>query len=294
MVPTPPLPTPQTPTWVIIPIRDNLAQTLDTVYDASHQSVPTRLLLVNQGSSQETRQELERLAEEHAEQIFCWSFDPQLPSLAAAWNRALDFVWSVGGEVALVANNDLRLHRHTIEVLQNVLHGADALFVSAVGVTKEQFDPNFDHLSVSAAQRGGPDFSCFLISRACHWCYRFDEGFIPCFTEDVDYHRRMMLDGSGHQIFSINLPFAHLSSQTLKQMDPEARQKVERQIQEVSRAHYVRCWGGPVNRERFMVKFDPASARDDVTTPELQARAAAGQPICGGDSPLAPATSSSD
>ncbi len=122
--------------------------------------------------------------------------------------------------------------------------------------------------------KGGPDFSCFLISRACHWKYAFDENFVPAFCEDLDYHRRLMLAGDGHKIFSVNVPYLHYASQTLKTSTPEARAAIERRIGQ-SRAYYERKWGGPVNAEIFWAPFgrEPEDRLPPCgpTTPELQA-----------------------
>ena len=281
--------------WIILPVLDNLEQAIQALSDCCAQSIPTRVLVVNQGSSTEIRQRLERLAEEH-DQIFLWSFDPALPSLSAVWNRALRFVWEVGGTEALVVNSDVRLHRDTYPALKAVQQETVALFVSGVGVAPEQFDavsplpPIWNAVVSHDAQtnqvtrtpiRGGPDFSCFLISEACHDRFPFDEGFIPAFCEDLDLHRRLMLAGEGSRIFSVNLPFLHYGSQTLMAMTPEKRAATERQITTISRAHYSSKWGGPVNQETFYVPYgvtrtwDPPSC--GPTTPEL--------PSCGPTTP---------
>jgi hypothetical protein len=274
------------PIWCVMPILAGPEMTEAAIGDLLVQSIPTRLLLINQGVDDAFRDRLERLAEQEPARIFLWSHQPPLPSLSASWNRALDFVWGTGGEVALVVNNDVRLHAETVEILSLI----DALFVSAVGVTAEQFAEASHTAGVD--QKGGPDFSCFLIHRACHERFRFDEQFIPAFCEDLDYHRRLMLAGEGQRIFSVNLPYLHLASQTLKELPEKEAARIRQQIESQSRTYYASCWGGPVNHERFVLKSDPTSARDGVTTPELQTRVMAGQPVLGGDSPMASAASS--
>jgi len=264
--------------WVVMPILNNLQMSLDAIGDCLNQSVPTRLLLINQGSDTEVREALEREAELRPDRIFLWSHVPSLPSLSASWNRALDFVWSTGGTEALVVNNDVRISSGTVEYLQKSLHRTSALFVSAVAVAEVQYDPavlfDIDRL---ISQRGGPDFSCYLISKAGHQQYRFDENFIPCYTEDLDLHRRFMLGGDGDKIFSVNLPYLHFASGTLKDMTPEKRAAKERAIGQ-SRAYYERKWGGPVNQEIFFSPFDQgvegistAGMPNPPTTPKLQA-----------------------
>ena len=152
------------------------------------------------------------------------------------------------------------------------------MFVSAVGVTKEQFNRDepsgIPSLSdgIRLTTKGGPDFSCYLITKEAHEKYPFDEAFIPAFAEDLDMHRRYMLGGDGHRNFSVNLPFHHVKggSQTLKTMTPEKKAAWEDRINKGSRAHYRSKWGGDVNAERFTIPFDVESAQDGVTTPDLQ------------------------
>jgi hypothetical protein len=265
------------PIWIVVPVLNNLAMTMDAIGDFLDQSVSTRVLVINQGSDQEVREALERQAELLPDRLFVWSHNPSLPSLSASWNRALDFVWETGGEAAVVANNDVRLNKHTVGGLLHVMEKTRALFVSAVAVTEEQFlAADLNWTAAAEGSKGGPDFSCFLISKAGHAKYRFDEQFIPCYTEDLDLHRRFMLGGDGDKIFSVNLPYLHFASGTLKQMTPEKRAAKEQAIGG-SRAYYAKKWGGDVNQETFYVPFtaesDHVAQRVHIgpTTPELQA-----------------------
>lgn len=273
-------PTETEPTWVVMPILGARQYTITAIADCLAQSVPVKILLINQGVDDDFRDELERIAEEYDDRILLWSHQPPLPSLSATWNRALDFVWEVGGTEALVVNNDVRLHPGTVSGLQEVLTGVGALFVSAVGVTAEQFaEIQGKTLQVNSAARGGPDFSCFLISQLCHLAFRFDEGFIPAFCEDCSYHRELMLAGHGADIFSVNLPYLHYASGTLKSVDAEKKAAIERTIAAGSRQHYLTSWGGPVNQEIYTVKGDPRSAREGMTNPELQRMVGEGRDI---------------
>lgn len=266
------------PVWIIMPVLSNPEMTLAAISDCLAQSVPTRLLIVLQGVHGPFRDQIEQLAEQEPA-ILVWSHDPSLPSLSATWNRALQFVWAAGGTEALVMNNDVRLHVDMVNVLKVTRMVEDALFVSAVGVTAEQFAEIQDkteaqlveHLG-QTVQKGGPDFSCFLISKEGHEKYPFDEAFIPAFCEDLDMHRRYMLGGDGERIFSINLPFLHFGggSQTIKSLDDPARAKLTRAIEAGSRRHYEQKWGGPVNAERWTIPFDSETDQDGVTTPDLQ------------------------
>lgn len=278
--------------WCVMPVLAGPEMTEAALADLLAQSIPTRVLIVNQGVDSEFRDRLERLAEQE-DRIFLWHHQPSLPSLSATWNRALDWIFGMGEPCAFVVNNDVRLHRETIEWLIQVMAREDAYFVSAVGVTAEQFtatqattysdydfwDAHSDEPSRAGQllKKGGPDFSCYLIGADCFSKYRFDEHFIPAFCEDLDYHRRLMLGGDGSRIFSISLPYLHLASQTLKQIDPDEATKIKQSIDRHSRAHYARKWGGPVNEETFMTPFGGGFSEPDkvegiyATTPYLQA-----------------------
>lgn len=275
--------------WCIMPVVAGREMTEAAINDLLAQSVPTRILVVNQAVDNDFRHRLELICEEYPDRVFLWSHEPTLPSLAATWNCALKFVWAIGGEVAFVVNNDVRLHQDTLKWLELVQVRESALFVSCVGVTADQFNPNYGYdythfFDVHSDRenagyllhRGGPDFSCFLISKECHQRFRFDENFIPAFCEDLDYHRTLMLAGEGKRIFSINLPYLHLSSQTLKHVDPHRRQHIEQTINNISRAYYARKWGGSVNQEKFYAPFGQETSRaiwlegTGPTTPELQ------------------------
>ena len=261
-----------------MPVMGGRELTDAALSDCLNQSIPTRVLLIGQGIHGEWRQHLMQVAEESDSRLLCFWHDPPLPSLSASWNRALRFVWSTGAEEALVVNNDTQLARDTVYHLRHAQVLTGGLFVSAVGVTGEQFRAACDvhgyvqTSQISTADRGGPDFSCFLITKEGHEKYPFDENFIPAYGEDCSCHREYMLGGDGDRIFSINLPFHHVDhgSGTLKSMTPEARAKHERKIGG-SREYYKRKWGpGGINHETFTIPFDPTSAQEGVTNPELQ------------------------
>lgn len=280
------------PTWVVIPAKDCVEMTTQAVLDCLSQSVPTRVLLVDQGSSRESNDAFRALAEQHHPRLLLWSHNPSLPCLSAAWNRALDFVWACGGTEALVVNNDVRLSPLTVATLHAVMLDTQAWFVSGVGVREGQFDatyiPNIaiartDRAGDTRASRGawsvetpgGPDFSCFLIAKAGHDAYRFDERFIPAYCEDLDCHRRYLLGGDGWRIFGVNLPFLHYASGTTKSYTPEQRAKFGRQYEACVQT-YARKWGGGPSKELWI--YTDCRPRDesaaytkdkDVRTPTL-------------------------
>ena len=258
---------------VIMPALNCLALTQQAVEDVLNQSIPVTLLLIDQGSDDEFRAWRNTLARTEP-RVLVWSHDPPLPSLSATWNRALRFVWEAGGSHAWVINNDVRLWDGTYQYLLDMQEETGAWFVTATGVTAGQFKTFCSHpvtprIDQPAFPLPGPDFSCYLITRECHEKYQFDESYVPGYVEDIDFHRRMMLGGDGQRIFGTGLPFQHIGSGTLND-NPKTRLRLERLIEQGSRAHHLRKWAGSgANRERFTIPFDSTSERDGVATHEL-------------------------
>lgn len=285
--------------WAIVPWLNSPEMTWQAVMDLLAQTLPTRVILVGQGVSTEDRawmdEKIDVFRPVGPPDVLPVYYQPALPSLSALWNRTLRMVWELGGESALVVNNDVRLHPQTYQYLQRVQQRERALFVSAVGVKEAGFalrDPKYVYTDYDfwdahsddpdrhgqLLSRGGPDFSCFLITEDCHTRFPFDEAFIPAYHEDLDYHRRLMLECNGHRIFSVNLPFWHLASQTLNRSTPEQQARFRAQFDRC-RQVYIEKWGGPPNQETF---WTPHGLQDEelrrasgptppVTTPDLQA-----------------------
>lgn len=255
------------PVWCVMPVLAGPEMTEAAIGDLLTQTLPTRVLVVNQGIDSAFRDRLERIAE-HEPRLLLWHHVPSLPSLSATWNAALEYIFGLGEPCALVVNNDVRLHQDMLEALVRVMTDTDALFVSAVGVTAQEFRASGQF---NTSTRGGPDFSCFLIGSDCHMRFRFDEHFIPAFCEDLDYHRRLMLAGEGSRIFSTGVPYLHLASQTLKgdYLDEEEKQRIRESIERHSRTYYARKWGGPVNEETYYTPFDRGGGEGILVNPDL-------------------------
>ena len=262
--------------WILMPHVNRPDLTQQAVQDALHQSVPTRVLLVGNGATPEAQEVGFQLAI-RSSRVQLWHYIPSLP-LAAVWNRMLQCAWDAGATEALVVNNDIRMPFQLVEALLEAQRQTDALVVTPVNVGEATYPRILPLLPLepsTLASRGGPDFSCFLITKACHEAAPFDEKFDPAFAEDLDYHRRLLLSGYGNRIFSLPIPYLHYGSQTLKTLEGEARERLETAISTKSRAHYRAKWGGDVNQETYTSPFQPESAQVGVTTPELQRRVGA-------------------
>lgn len=244
--------------WIVLVFMDTVEMMKLAVQDCAAQEglpAPPRVLAISQGSSQETRREAETCFGRIGKAVLPWWFEPALPSLSAAWNRGLDFCWALGAEEVLVTQADVRLHRSTYEALRQARLMTGALMATAVGRRAGEVDLAAELEKVSLGRRGGPDYSCYLISRECHEKYRFDEAYTPAYLEDIDHHRRIMLGGGGDRVFSVDVPYIHHAAQTLKQMSPEQNAAVQAAIGAGSRAYHARKWGGGANEELFMRPF---------------------------------------
>lgn len=252
--------------WIVMPYLNCPALTRRAIEDCLTQSIPVSLLLIDNGSQDEGRQIGDDYQRSHAN-VLCWHHDPPLPALAAVWNRALRFVWEAGGEYAWVVNNDARFHPETYEVLLEVQRATHAYFVSAVSVREGQFDPTIDlrqSLGTITESRkdgvrpegysyGGPDFSCYLITRECHRWFQFDEGFIPAYHEDNDFHRRLQLAGFGDKIFGVNVPFLHYGSGTLEG-NPKLKAGWHPKFT-ACQEYYRQKWGDLPSKEIYQTPF---------------------------------------
>lgn len=257
---------PTNPNWVVIPFLDEWDMTKATLLDCLRMRVGGRrpnIMLVSNGSSITTEDNAAMFVQA------CNELIPDVDVLLTnhpgagiplnhAWNIALWQIWEFGGQRALVVNNDVELHNWTFTKLWTVMLQAQALFVTGIGVTPEQFAEATGALHTEDSggvlwpgNRGGPDFSCFLIRKECHERYPFDPHFT--FAGDWDYHRRLIVGGDGELIFGVNVPYLHLGngSQTLKRLrvtDPDRAAQIERTADE-HRALYAEKWGGTFGQE---------------------------------------------
>lgn len=158
-------------------------------------------------------------------------------SVAGCWNRALKWLFVEHGvPYALVTNNDVVLRPDSYRWL--VADGG--VFVTCVGkrdaqcVEPPHIEPN------PANKRPHPDFSCYLIRRECFdKVGAFDENFKRAFYEDNAYH--LLMYRAGIRAESLELPFYHYGSATIKHCDPRERLEIQRQSQK--------------NKEYFKEKF---------------------------------------
>lgn len=245
---------------VIIPFIDCLEESDDALQDALAQlDRQADVLLIDQASGPDAALWAQNRALAFPARVKVWRHAPPMPSLAATWNTALDYAWELGHQDAMVWNNDIRVRAGMYADLRLLQAARDLWFASPVNC-RDQADPHVwktvpEHLG--DVTLGGPDFSCFLITKECHARYRFDERFQPAYHEDGDYHRRQWLGGDGVKIAGCTLPYLHYGSRTIHRSN-EALHAFSRQF-EACRQRYIDKWGGVPHHERKIV---PDSAED--------------------------------
>lgn len=158
-------------------------------------------------------------------------------SLAKCWNIGLKTLLRSGYKEALVINNDVELRPDTYELLSG--YGAD--FVTGVGTSTDIACQGVrDAADLESTENNHPDFSCFMIRKTVTdrvgW---FDEDYYPAFYEDNDYHVRM--HRAGIRAVSVDVPFLHHGSQTIKQAEPGEQKLIMRYAD--------------LNKERFRQKY---------------------------------------
>lgn len=160
-------------------------------------------------------------------------------SVAACWNYGLRWAFSHGIKHVLVANNDVVLRPDTYRIL--VADGGP--FVTGVGVnTTEQAAEAPEPQN----RRPFPDFSCFLIRREVFERVQFDERYLVAFGEDCRMHKQM--HDMGISAYCIGVPFLHVASGTLKNAEPEERERICQQAdrnRELFRQTYGVAVGSP-------------------------------------------------
>lgn len=243
---------------IICPVRNNLHLTRKAVASFQSQDIDggVHIIVVNNASTDGTSQWLQM--QRNVAQMY---HDPPL-AVSASWNRALEHVFGMGAEYALVVNNDVVLRPDTYRHLVEDGGG----FVTAVGSRDtEKIRPN-QYIGTSGVpeiaddmpngylppdpskKRPHPDFSCYLIRRRVYeQVGPFDENFLCAFGEDWDYHVR--LHKAGITAYCIDLPFLHYGSMTIKNAEPAEIRRIQIQAEK--------------NREYFKKKHGMAGASED-------------------------------
>lgn len=226
--------------WALMLTYNLLSFTRDAVATALEQDVPMRLLVMDDGSTDGTINYLRTL---HPKvQLVTYKG----AGVSYLWNRGLAYLFDTH-EVpyVLVLNNDIRLRPDTFRLL-----AADGgQFVTCVGTSS---GASFPGGVPSGRKRPHPDFSAYMIR---HECWKkvgpFDES-MKIYASDGDMHLR--LHRAGIEAVSLDLPFFHVASGTLKEADPEDRGRILAQAQ-ADRAAFSRKWGFEMGSSEYYATF---------------------------------------
>jgi GT2 family glycosyltransferase len=135
--------------------------------------------------------------------------------VSAAWNK----IFATHPDYIVISNDDVVLHKHTLERLVDAADTTDAEFLYP-------------------AHAEGAMFCVFLLKKAAYARVGpFDENFWPAYFEDNDYHRRMKLA----DVKELGVPEAtydHIGSASLEQGPDHHRNFL------LNRAYYQAKWGG--------------------------------------------------
>lgn len=239
--------------WILCLTKNNLHLTRNAVRTFLDQDIgDVKVLLIDDNSTDGT---LNWAWGQH--NVVIMPMFGEESGVAAMWNRGLGFIFGDGvssfEDHALVCNNDVELRPDTYHRL--VADGGG--FVTAVGSQdRKKITPDdAGCLSVPDpnATRPHPDFSCYLIRKETYTKVGpFDENFKVAFCEDWDYHVRLHKAGIG--AICIDLPFLHLSSQTVRNSSPAEQDRIYTQAKR-NREYFAQKWGVEGGSEEYYALF---------------------------------------
>lgn len=244
----------QSPSFIIMPIYNCLALTRDAIASCLAQDIPggVRVLAVidrgDDGVVHWLRAQHPRV--QTVEAPGC--------GVSKAWNLGLEHVFDwLKLPHALVVNSDVRLRPDTYRRLVD----DGGLFVTCVGTSSGAKFPGGEPTNKT---RPHPDFSCFLIRREC-WSRvgQFDDS-MRIYCSDGSYHLRM--HHAGINAYCIDLPFWHYASGTLKQTDPDDRERILKIAQRDREAFKLR-WGFEMGGTEYYDQFSSKSEAPTASEP---------------------------
>ena len=197
----------------IVPVRVSISMTRACFNSLHEQDLATTILAIDNGSTDGCSQYLRSTRVE----LITY---PRPIGLSRLWNNALSMAFDqMGLPYVLMVNNDTVLRPDTIRWL--VADGGP--FVTGIGVSSMEQTRTTD----ATNRRNHPDFSCYLIRKEV-WdtIGGFDESMVT-WASDNDYHVRM--HQAGIDAHCIGVPFYHVASGTLKNVDNDTRDALQKQ-----------------------------------------------------------------
>jgi GT2 family glycosyltransferase len=232
---------------VLLLAHNNLNLTRRCVASIRAQDVPTKIYLLDNGSTDGT---YEWASEEEKEEINYTRF-PQNRGVSFGWNHILGWLFDKPAiaEHCLCIGTDTIIPPWFFRVLLTYL--SDAVpFITGVAV--DDYDLAMNPDAIPEPLTPCPDFSGFLISRKC-WevVGRFDES-MKHYSSDQDYHIRAWRKGV--PLYKVNVRFYHEISSTLKFAEPMDRYEIQMQADK-DRARLREKWGAPAGGPAYEALF---------------------------------------
>ena len=229
--------------WIVMPIYECLALTRDAIATCLAQDIPggVQVLAVidrgTDGVAHWLRAQGPRV--QVVEAPGC--------GVSKAWNLGLNYIFNtLEAPHALVINSDVRLRPDTYRLLV----GDGGGFVTCVGTSS---GAKFPGGTPSGRVRPHPDFSCFLIRRELRDRIGPFDSAMRIYCSDGDYHLRMQK--SGLSAYCIDLPFYHYASGTLKNADPDDRERILK-IAAADREVFTAKWGFEMGSSEYYEQFN--------------------------------------
>lgn len=230
---------------------------------ADGHGVKTRILLIDNASTDETREEAGKLVSEvfsHKRNEERWGFQKSV-------NFGVNDAWERGFDYAFVVNNDIVLHPEAIWRLAEAFERSRALdgvelptaMLTCMDVRGEtEPDKLADIVAIEkedVEESPHPNFSAFMIDKRC-WeeVGEFDEAFAPAYFEDNDYHYRIKLAGMAAWVHPPAM-FYHYGSRTTNEAGENGKQVVTGRQFEQNIATYLGKWGGKPGEEAYETPY---------------------------------------
>ena len=211
---------------VLIVTHNCIALTHHCVKSVEKQSISTTISIIDNGSTDGTREWLLESPYEYLIRI-------GNKGVSSAWNIGLTELFKAGAEHVLVVNNDTVLPPWFYQRLVDF----DTAFVTGVSVG------SMEEIATEpqpTTMMNGPDFSAFLIKKAVfNEVGQFDEEMVM-YCQDLDYHIRA--HRIGFTLFNGHIPFFHKRSSTLNSSPDRERRLIEMRA-DADRAVFAEKWG---------------------------------------------------
>lgn len=225
---------------VFILCCNNLALTKRCVESARKQDIETQIFCIDNGSLDDTAAWLE------SEGILLEAF-PLNSGFSYGMNYGIRKIFEMGVEYVLATGTDTFLPPYYYRRLRD--SGLDVVTGTSAGSTGDLMEPE-----ACLMMRPNPDFSSILYRKdAWQKLGGFDESMM-CYCQDCCLHLRA--HRMGIKMYSVNVPFLHEASATVRLSGEVAREDIKRRAN-VDHANFVRKYGFEPGSTEYTAQFSP-------------------------------------